>query len=50
MINYREESIVERLKEVTGGKKVRVVYDSVGKDTGSVSGLPAAPRSDGEFR
>lgn len=33
MINYREESIVERLKEVTGGKKVRVVYDSVGKDT-----------------
>ena len=33
VINYREESIVERLKEITGGKKVRVVYDSVGKDT-----------------
>lgn len=33
VINYREESIVERVKEITGGKKVRVVYDSVGKDT-----------------
>jgi len=32
-INYREENIVERVKELTGGKKVRVVYDSVGKDT-----------------
>ncbi|KAA1147054.1 MULTISPECIES: quinone oxidoreductase [Citrobacter] len=36
-INYREESIVERVKEVTGGKKVRVVYDSVGKDTWEAS-------------
>ena len=25
--------MVERVKEITGGKKVRVVYDSVGKDT-----------------
>lgn len=33
VINYREESVVERVKEITGGKKVRVVYDSVGKDT-----------------
>ncbi|HFZ8994598.1 TPA: quinone oxidoreductase [Citrobacter freundii] len=33
VINYREENIVERVKEITGGKKVRVVYDSVGKDT-----------------
>lgn len=32
-INYREENIVERVKEITGGKKVQVVYDSVGKDT-----------------
>lgn len=32
-INYREENIVERVKELTGGKKVQVVYDSVGKDT-----------------
>lgn len=33
VINYQEESVVERVKEITGGKKVRVVYDSVGKDT-----------------
>ncbi|WP_049294200.1 quinone oxidoreductase [Franconibacter helveticus] len=33
MINYREESVPERVRELTGGKKVRVVYDSVGKDT-----------------
>ena len=32
-INYREENLVERVKEITGGKKVAVVYDSVGKDT-----------------
>ncbi|WP_370606649.1 quinone oxidoreductase [Citrobacter werkmanii] len=37
VINYREESIVERIKEITGGKKVRVVYDSVGKDTWEAS-------------
>ncbi|MBJ8678034.1 quinone oxidoreductase [Citrobacter freundii] len=37
VIDYREESIVERVKEVTGGKKVRVVYDSVGKDTWEAS-------------
>ncbi|NUH54250.1 quinone oxidoreductase [Citrobacter portucalensis] len=37
VINYREESIVERVKEVTGGKKVQVVYDSVGKDTWEAS-------------
>ena len=37
VINYREESIVERVKEITGGKKVRVVYDSVGKDTWEAS-------------
>ena len=37
VINYREESIVERLKEITSGKKVRVVYDSVGKDTWEAS-------------
>ncbi|EMX9181965.1 quinone oxidoreductase [Citrobacter sedlakii] len=33
VINYREENLVERVKEITGGKKVCVVYDSVGKDT-----------------
>ncbi len=33
VINYREELIVSRVKEITGGKGVDVVYDSVGKDT-----------------
>jgi NADPH:quinone reductase len=33
VINYNTENFVERLKEITGGKKVPVVYDSVGKDT-----------------
>jgi NADPH2:quinone reductase len=37
VINYREESIAERVKEITGGKKLRVVYDSVGKDTWEAS-------------
>ena len=37
IINYREENIVERLKEITEGKKVHVVYDSVGKDTWEAS-------------
>lgn len=49
VINYREENLVERLKEITGGKKVRVVYDSVGRDAGTVAGLPATPRLNGEF-
>ena len=31
-INYREESLRERLKELTGGKGVDVVYDPVGGD------------------
>lgn len=32
-INYRTENIVERVKEITGGQGVPVVYDGVGKDT-----------------
>jgi NADPH2:quinone reductase len=32
-IVYTRENFVERLNEITGGKKVPVVYDSVGKDT-----------------
>jgi len=32
-INYRSENFVARVKEITGGKGVKVVYDSVGKDT-----------------
>ncbi len=32
-INYRDEDFVERVKELTGGAGVPVVYDSIGKDT-----------------
>ncbi|MDC9594949.1 quinone oxidoreductase [Xenorhabdus sp. IM139775] len=32
-INYKRENIVERVSEITAGKKVSVVYDSVGKAT-----------------
>ena len=32
-ILYRDEDFVERVKEITGGKGVDVVYDSLGKDT-----------------
>ena len=32
-IVYTRENFVERVSELTGGKKVPVVYDSVGKDT-----------------
>jgi len=33
VINYRTENFVERVAAITGGAKVDVVYDSVGKDT-----------------
>jgi NADPH2:quinone reductase len=32
-INYSTEDFLARVREITGGKGVRVVYDSVGKDT-----------------
>ena len=32
-INYRSEDFVARVKAITGGAGVKVVYDSVGKDT-----------------
>jgi NADPH2:quinone reductase len=32
-INYANEDFVARVKDITGGKGVKVVYDSVGKDT-----------------
>jgi NADPH2:quinone reductase len=32
-INYSTENFAARVKEITGGKGVKVVYDSVGKDT-----------------
>jgi NADPH2:quinone reductase len=44
VINYSKENWVEKVKEITGGKKVPVVYDGVGKSTwdGSLDSL--APR------
>ena len=33
VINYATEDFKERVKEITGGRGVKVVYDSVGKDT-----------------
>jgi len=33
VINYTKEDFQKRVVEITGGKKVPVVYDSVGKDT-----------------
>jgi NADPH2:quinone reductase len=32
-IDYTAEDFVARVKEITGGKGVKVVYDSIGKDT-----------------
>ena len=31
-IDYRQENFVERVKQITGGEGVKVVYDAVGKD------------------
>ena len=33
VINYAEEDFVARVKDITSGQGVKVVYDSVGKDT-----------------
>ena len=33
VINYRREDVVKRVRELTGGRGVDVVYDPVGKDT-----------------
>lgn len=33
VINYKTENFVERVAEITGGRKCDVVYDSVGRDT-----------------
>lgn len=33
MIDYSREDFVARVKQITGGQGVKVVYDSVGKDT-----------------
>ncbi len=36
-INYKTENVVERVKEITQGKGVPVVYDGVGKDSFDMS-------------
>lgn len=33
VINYATEDFLTRVKEITGGRGVKVVYDSIGKDT-----------------
>ena len=43
-IVYTRENFVDRVKEITGGKGVPVVYDSVGKDTFPASLDCLAPR------
>lgn len=37
VINYRTENVVERVLEITGGQKLPVVYDGVGRDTFDIS-------------
>ncbi|MBE9537668.1 MAG: quinone oxidoreductase [Proteobacteria bacterium] len=37
VINYNTENVVERVLEITGGAKLPVVYDGVGKDTFEIS-------------
>lgn len=44
VINYRNENVAERVKEITAGRKVPVVYDGVGKDTFLASLDCLAPR------
>ncbi len=41
---YTRESFLDRVKEITGGKGVAVVYDSIGKDTFNDSLDCLAPR------
>ncbi|MCH4561565.1 NADPH:quinone reductase [Halomonas sp. EGI 63088] len=36
-IDYTKENVVERVRELTGGERCDVVYDSVGKDTWETS-------------
>lgn len=44
VIRYDVEKITERVQELTQGRKVDVVYDSVGKDTWSASLASLRPR------
>ena len=43
-IDYSKENVAQRVLELTGGKKVPVVYDGVGKDTWLTSLDSVAPR------
>lgn len=44
IILYREQDVAARVREITGGKGVPVVYDSVGKDTFTASLDSLSPR------
>ncbi|MDG1388875.1 MAG: quinone oxidoreductase [Halioglobus sp.] len=44
VINYSEEDVLERLLEITGGEKLPVVYDGVGRDTFDLSLSCLRPR------
>lgn len=44
VILYRQEDVVKRVDEITNGRKLKVVYDSVGKDTFQTSLNCLAPR------
>ena len=37
IINYKKENVVNKVREITNGKGVPVVYDGVGKDTFEIS-------------
>jgi NADPH:quinone reductase len=44
VLDYRKEDVAKRVREITGGKGVPVVYDGVGKDTFQASLDSLAPR------
>ena len=44
VIDYHKEDVAKRVREITGGKGVPVVYDGVGKDTFQASLDSLAPR------
>lgn len=44
VIDYKSENVVERVKEITGGKGCAVVYDGVGKEMWQTSLACCAPR------
>ena len=49
-IDYSRENVAERVLELTGGKKVPVVYDGVGGHLGNLARLHRAARPDGQLR